>query len=90
MIKIFLATMNPMLTLFICMLVGFILRKAEILPANSSKTMSKLVVWVFYPALSFCTMARNFTVDTLKTHASNILMFLVGLACAITISMYQK
>ena len=87
MIKTFLAALNPMLTLFICMIVGFVLRKTNIIPANASKVMSKLVVWIFYPALSFSTMARHFTVSTLKLHATNISMFLVGLVAAIGISM---
>ena len=87
MIDIFLATLNPMLTLFLCMLVGFVLKKTNILPDNSSKMMSKLIVWVFYPALSFSTMARHFTISTIKLHATNMGMFIVGLACAIGISM---
>ncbi|MBE6644857.1 MAG: hypothetical protein E7612_05700 [Ruminococcaceae bacterium] len=86
MLDIFFAALNPMLSLFICMLIGFLLKKTNILPSNSSKIMSKLVVWVFYPALSFSTMARHFTLSTLKIHASNISMFLVGLAAAIGIS----
>ena len=44
MLDIFLATLNPMLTLFICMLVGFVLKKTDILPANASKIMSKLII----------------------------------------------
>lgn len=86
MLDIFLATLNPMLTLFICMLIGFVLKKTDILPANASKIMSKLIIWVFYPALSFSTMARFFTVDTIKIHASNMGMFTVGLACAVAIA----
>lgn len=86
MLDVFFAALNPMLSLFICMLVGFVLKKTNILPSNASTIMSKLVVWVFYPALSFSTMARHFTLSTLKLHATNMGMFLVGLASAIGIS----
>ena len=62
MLQTFLATLTPMLTLFLCIIVGFILKKTNVLPDNASKVMSKLTVWIFYPALSFSTMARFFNV----------------------------
>ena len=86
MLDTFLASLNPMLTLFTCMIIGFALKKTNVLPESASKIMSKLIIWVFYPALSFSTMARYFTVDTIKMHASNMAMFAVGLASAIAIA----
>ena len=72
MIKTFLATLNPMLMLFICIVVGFVLCKTKILPENAGKVMAKLETWVFCPALSFYTMAYYCTVDNIGTHATNI------------------
>ena len=86
MLDTFLASLNPMLSLFMCMIIGFALKKTNVLPESASKIMSKLIIWVFYPALSFSTMARYFTVDTIKMHASNMAMFAVGLAAAIAIA----
>ena len=86
MIQTFLATLTPMLTLFSCILIGFVLQKTNILPENSSKIMSKLTVWVFYPALSFCTMARFFNLSTVKTHATNIIISSLSLIFSISIS----
>ena len=86
MLNTFLATLNPMLTLFMCMIIGFALKKTNVLPESASKIMSKLIIWVFYPALSFSTMARYFTIETIKLHAANMGMFSVGLACSIAIA----
>ena len=83
MFNIFLATLNPMLTLFLCIAIGFAANKTKILPANASKVMAKLETWVFFPALSFSTMARYCTVDTINTHAINVIF---GVIC-VSVSM---
>lgn len=76
----FIAVLTPLSTLFICMGIGFLLAKLGVLPKEASKTMSKLVVWVFAPALSFITMARYFTVDTIVFNSINLL-----LACIVAV-----
>lgn len=69
----FLATLTPMLTLFFCIVVGFVAAKTKILPESASKTMAKLETWVFCPALSFMTMLRYCTVESLTTHGINVI-----------------
>lgn len=86
MLDTFLATLNPMLTLFICIAVGFIVRKAKLLPEDAGTVMAKLETWVFCPALSFTTMARYCTIDSLGTHATNILLSALGVAIAMGIA----
>jgi len=86
MLTTFLATLNPMLTLFICIAVGFIVRKANLLPENSGTVMAKLETWIFCPALSFSTMANYCTYDKLGTHATNILLSACGVAIAMGIA----
>ena len=78
----FLATLNPMLTLFICIAVGFTVRKFSLLPDNSGKVMAQMENWIFCPALSFSTMARYCTVSELSTHATNIILSSIGVAIA--------
>lgn len=78
----FLATLTPMLTLFICIAVGFTVRKFKLLPDNSGKVMAKMENWIFCPALSFSTMARYCTVSELSTHATNIILSSIGVAIA--------
>jgi predicted permease len=87
MLQTFLATLNPMLTLFFCIAVGYILNKTKILPENAGKVMAKLETWVFCPALSFSTMMRNCRIENLGTHAKNILLscFLVAFSLSLSI-----
>ena len=86
MLDTFFATLNPMLTLFICIAVGFIVRKAKLLPEDAGTVMAKLETWVFCPALSFTTMARYCTLDSLGTHATNVLISACGVAIAMGIA----
>ena len=86
MIETFLATLSPMLMLFLCIFVGFLLKKYDILPENAGKVMAKLETWVFCPALSFSTMARFFTVNTISLHATNIILAIVGVTLAMAIA----
>jgi len=79
----FLATLNPMLTLFICIAVGFVATKCKILPENASKAMAKMETWIFCPALGIMTMSRYCTVDKLFLHATNIILA----ACVTAFSM---
>lgn len=78
-----------MLMLFLCIAIGYALRKAHILPDSAGQVMSKLETYVFCPALNFITMAQFCTPETLSTHAINIffatcaMMIAIGLATLI-------
>ena len=86
MLATFLATLDPMLTLFLCIAFGFLLRKFHILSDAAGGVMAKLITWVFYPALSFTTMAKHCTVATISVHATNILLSSCLVALAIVIA----
>lgn len=86
MINTFLAVLSPLSTLFICMGIGFVLSKLDILQNEASKAISKLVVWVFAPALSFITMARYFTVDTIAVNTTNLLLSCIVTAVCVGIA----
>lgn len=75
-----------MLTLFLCIAIGYALRKADLLPHDAGKVMAKLITWVFYPALSFTAMAKHCTVASLSTHAINILLSSLCVAVAMGIA----
>ena len=72
-----------MLYLLICIVIGFSLRRAKILPDNSSKVMAKLETWVFCPALNFVSMATYCTVESFSQHATNILLSCIIIAIAL-------
>ena len=84
----FLATLTPMLTLFLCIAVGFILTKCKILPESSSKIMAKMETWIFCPALSFMTMVRFCTVETIGEHLINIILSCIAVAFAMAIAIF--
>ena len=84
----FLATLNPMLMLFVCIAVGFILSKCKILPEGSGKVMAKLETWIFCPALNFTTMAYFCTVDSIGEHFINIILSSFGVLLAVGISIF--
>lgn len=86
MLKTFIATLNPMLMLFLCIAAGFILRKCNIFSKDSGKVMAKMVTWVFAPAISFSSMARFCTVDTFGSHATNIVLSAVGVFLALALA----
>ncbi len=84
--SIFLATLSPMLTLFLCIATGFVLTQTKVLPDSSSKVMAKMETWIFCPALSFMTMVRYCTVDTISYHAVNITLSSVAVVIAMAIA----
>ena len=82
----FIETLSPMLTLFLCIAIGFTAGKTKILPINASQTIAKLETWIFCPALSFMTMLRYCTVETLFTHSLNIILAAICVAVAMAIA----
>lgn len=82
----FLATLTPMMTLFLCIAVGFGASKARLLPDSTGKVMAKLETWIFVPALNFMTMTRNCTVASLSTHAVNVTLSCISVAVAMAIA----
>jgi predicted permease len=82
----FLATLTPMLTLFICIVIGFVSAKTKILPESASKTMAKMETWIFCPALSFMTMLRYCTVESLSTHGVNVISASITVAISMAMA----
>ena len=86
MLPTFIATLNPMLMLFLCMAVGYAVSRTGIMPKDSASVLSKLETYVFCPALSFATMSRYCTVSSLGTHGVNVLLAVVAVSIAIGIA----
>lgn len=86
MLNTFLATLTPMLTFLICMAIGFSLRKGKLLPDNAGKVMAKLENWVFCPALSFMTMARNFKIESISKYATSITLSCIIICVALPLA----
>lgn len=78
---IFFLTLTQMLMMFTLILAGFLLRKANILPASSDLTMSRLELYIFTPALTLSNFMDNCNLETLK---SNSVLILYGLAIVLS------
>ncbi len=83
----FFAALTPMLMLFSCIAIGFILRKTNILPDTAGKTLAKLITWVFMPALNFGAMSSRFTVSSLRAHTSNIILSTICATLSLVIAL---
>ena len=82
MLDSFLATLSPMLVMFLLMVVGFVAKKANVVPDNTATVLSRLENNFFVPALMINTFMKYCTVDSLKENYSLILYSVLALALA--------
>ena len=68
----FITVLNQMLFLFLCMLIGFVLRKGKILSEETDKTLSRLENYVFVPALTLNSFRQYCTPQNLRTYAGSL------------------
>ena len=88
MIETFLATLQPMLTLFLFIALGFLLYKINIIPADGSKVFAKLLTYAICPALSFSSMAQYFRVETLSSHLANVIFGGIGVCFSVSLALF--
>ena len=86
MLDTFLATLTPMLVLFLCMIIGFVLKKKALTPDNTATVLSKLENYVLVPALIINTFMKYCTVASIKEEYTLILYSLLALVIALAIS----
>ncbi|MBE6982863.1 MAG: hypothetical protein E7435_01045 [Ruminococcaceae bacterium] len=80
---VFLNTLTPMLMMFTCMVIGFVLNKKKICPENTATVLSKLETNVLLPALTIYTFSKYCTVESLSQQYRQILFCALILAVAI-------
>lgn len=86
MFEVFSATLSPMLMMFLCMVIGFILNKAKLCPDNTTTVLSKLETCVLLPALTVNTFSKYCTVASLSQQYKLVLYCLLAVAIAIAIA----
>lgn len=82
MLDSFLATLSPMLMMFLLMVVGFVAKKADLVPDNTGTVLSKLENNFFVPALMINTFMKYCTVESLKENYSLMLYSIISIALA--------
>ena len=84
--EVFLSTLSPMLMMFACMVIGYILNKKKLCPDNTATVLSKLETYVLAPALTINTFSKYCTIASLSEQYMRILFCLLILAIAIGIA----
>ena len=84
--EIFNLTLSQMLTMFILIVAGYILRKKKILPENAHLAMSRLETYAIVPALYLYSWITNCTPEILSQNSSLIIYGFVLVAIAALLS----
>ena len=85
---IFKLTVSQMLVIFIFMLIGYLLRRHNVVEENAYANLSKMEMFIFMPALNLYNQMTNCTVSNLKENAPLILYGGVTIICAIVIATF--
>ena len=84
--EVFNLTLTQMLIMFILMVTGYILKKGNFIPYDSSAVISKILAFVLSPALTLNNMITTCTPQTFAENASLMLYGLLTVLVAIGIS----
>ena len=79
--QVFSATLSAMLTMLICMIVGFLLKKKNIEPEGTDSVFSRFLSFVVAPAMSFNSFSQNFNVQSLRENYNIVLCSLLIAFC---------
>lgn len=86
MLPTFLATLSPMLVMFVCILLGFAAKKLKLTPDNTATVLSKLENYFLVPALILNTFMEYCTVASIQQQYRLVLYCAAVLALALAIS----
>lgn len=81
--EVFTATLNQMILMFLFILLGFFLKKRNLLPDNANSTMSKLENLVFMPCLVLNTFISRCTIENVTAKLPFLLYSCGSLAIAL-------
>lgn len=84
---VFLSAFQQMLFMFLFMMLGYILRKRNLIPENSSSVLSKLENLVFMPCLVLNTFMTRCTIQNLTEKISFLFYSLISLVIALALSL---
>ena len=85
--EMFSLTLQQLLMMFTLIVIGFMLRKARVLPETSDLTLSRLELYVFTPALNFITQLTKCTPQSLAENSKLILYGAVVALAAIILAL---
>lgn len=86
MFVVFQSTISPLLTMFFCIVIGFVLNKMKLLPENADTVLSKIETLILVPALNISTFMNYCAIDSLVSQRCLIIVSAVLIAVAIGIA----
>lgn len=86
MLIVFKSTISPMLIMFFCIVIGYILNKLKLLPDNADAVLSRVETYVLVPALNISTFMNYCNVESLSSHKFYIIASTILTAVAIFIA----
>ena len=84
--EIFNLTINQMLMMFLLIVVGIFLRVKNIIPSNADTVISRMLTFVFTPALMLYNQISECTVQTLAENSSLMLYGAIITLCAVAMA----
>lgn len=83
---IFSSTLNQLITFFLIMIIGFILKKKNIVKDGAENTLSKILALIIAPAMTINTFAENFKPYIIKTDYKIIVFGIICLALSLILA----
>ena len=87
MLETFQATLSPMLVMLMCMIIGYIAKKTNIVPDNTATVLSKLENYFLVPALIIKNFMEYCTIESITEQYKLILYCLIALVIALAIAL---
>ena len=82
----FITVLDQMLFFFLCIVIGYLLRYKKILFENADITISRLLSFVFMPAMIIGSFRSNCTPESLKANLSGVFFCLIMLLISVAIA----
>ena len=75
-----------MLTMFTCIVIGYVLNKLKLLPENADTVLAKTETYVLVPALNISTFMNYCTVESLSSYRPFLTVSVILITVAISIA----
>lgn len=86
MLVVFQSTVAPLLMMFFCIIIGYVLNKMNLLPENTDTVLSKMETYVLVPALNISTFMNYCSVQSLASHHRLIIVSTILITAAVGLS----
>lgn len=90
MFMVFQSTITPMLMMFTCIIIGYVLNKLKLLPENADSVLAKTETYVLVPALNISTFMNYCTVESLSACrpflVTSVILIAVAMGTACSLS----